>query len=227
MSAERMRAIRRRIERPMSDAVRTFYVGQAARVTDRLLGRRKALPPSSELLPSSEDQALFAAIDIYYQRGIIAAVDFAAQQVGMEPQMYSPIVQRELARAGERIVDINDTTRRAVAEMLQEADMRGYNLYQIATGVPEEDFPGLRATVEELYQGRAETIARTELAYATQHAAHDDWRQSGVQWVAIDDGVDFDAECADRNGTTVSVEEDVEPNHPRCTVVSTAVTEPP
>lgn len=225
-TANRMRRLRNRLEPHMRTAVRDFAVAQAARAVNRLMGRAvKIAPHAAELIPPEENGAMLAALEIYYRQAIIAAIDFAAAAIGEDPASYDPIVQRELAQAAERIVGINDVTRQAVRDLLQEANMHGYSLYQIANGVPADDFPGLRDVVEETYAGRAETIARTELAYATQHAAHDDWIASGVQYVEVEDGVDFDEGCAARNGAVVPADTYVEPLHPRCTVCSIPVIE--
>jgi len=53
----------------------------------------------------------------------------------------------------------------------------------------------------------------------SQAGAIAQWREMGVQFQDIEDG-DDDEECGARNGTTVSIDEDVELLHPNCTVVS-------
>ncbi len=227
-----MRQMRGRIERRMVPVLKSYFKAQSARAVARLLGQRakigyqtKAHP--ADLIPASDDGVLAYELEPFYTQAAYAAVDAASAAIGDTPDvaLYSDIVQRELEQAGERITGINDATREDVAELLAEGGQRGYSLYEIANGVPDESFPGLGDLIEETYAGRAEAIARTEMAYATQGAALEDWRQSGVEMQELEDGEDFDDECAARNGTIISIDEDADPLHTNCTIVSLPVIE--
>lgn len=128
-------------------------------------------------------------------------------------------MQRVLDHAGNDIVRINDATRNAVRDALQTANQEGWNLYQIAHGVPDANFRGLDSIVQQLYKGRSEVIARTEVGRASQEAARAQWSELGVGYQEIQDGEDFDDFCASRNGEVVTIDEAVDLAHPQCTVV--------
>ena len=130
-----------------------------------------------------------------------------------------PVARRLLDNSAKRVVQINETTRKAIQQTLSLAEERGYNLFQIANGVPADDFRGIRGIVKEVYKGRSDAIARTELGFATNDAALDRYLENGVREVEIIDG-DQDEVCAGRNGTTVEImAERPELAHPNCTLV--------
>lgn len=127
---------------------------------------------------------------------------------------------RMLAQAGARIVRIDETTRQAIAAQLQVGAQRGYNTWQIAHGVPSEDYRGINGLFRETWAGRAETVARTELQHAQRLAAIDRYNATGlVDEVELIDGDDWDAVCANRNGTTVPLAQAPHLAHPNCTLV--------
>lgn len=83
----------------------------------------------------------------------------------------------------------------------------------------------LMDSFDQMSEWRAETIIRTEIAWATGLAASSAWRSADVQYVAISDGQDFDAECQEVDGTTVPIEW-YEANiieHPNCTRAASPV----
>ena len=65
---------------------------------------------------------------------------------------------------------------------------------------------------------RAEMIARTEAAYAAANGDIAGFRETGVEYVEISDGTDFDEECALADGQVWTLDEyeanDLE--HPNC-----------
>lgn len=234
--AKRIRQRRAAFSVRLAGLLREYFKQQRARVLTRLSYDAhlhedtrfsvKALPPAvHSLLPPSEDTALSLAIRPYLEQGILSSADLANLLVGgvLPESSQSAGVQRLLDNAGQRITQINDATRRAVQEQLQTANAAGYNLYQIANGVPADGFRGIADTVEQLYRGRAEAIARTEIGSASLAASQAQWRELGVRYQEIIDGED-DEECAARNGTVVSIEEEVELLHPNCFPPGVAVT---
>ena len=98
---------------------------------------------------------------------------------------------------------------------------------QIADGVPDDEFTGLRPLVRETYKGRATTIARTEIRTAQNQASAIRYEASGIQYVEILDG-DDDDECGAANGSRWTVKEyrDNPIAHPNCTRTATPVVEP-
>jgi hypothetical protein len=209
----------------MAPALRRFFRRQSERVTARLLQSLKAPPWDPLLFPPDEDSLLRRALMPYLERGIITSAELAAALVGANtPIGQSAFIRAALIRGSQRIVAINETTRNAVQELLSRGQQAGYNLYQLANGVPDDGFRGIRDVVTETYRNRAEAIARTEMGQASQTASHAQWRELGVRFVDIIDG-DEDEPCASRNGTRVSIDEDVDLLHPNCTVVSLPVIE--
>jgi hypothetical protein len=96
---------------------------------------------------------------------------------------------------------VNETTRKALAEQIEEGVRRNYSIAKIANGNPDEDFLGVAGVFDDATTGRAGTIARTEtstlynLADIEQMAVLD---QSDEVEVLDGHG---DAECAEADGS--------------------------
>lgn len=116
-----------------------------------------------------------------------------------------PAVVAAIAQGGDRIVDILDTTRDAIRRTLEWATENSLSLSQFVNG--DEDHPGLAQIVEQTYQNRARTIARTELAFAQNDATLTRFEGVGVTHVEVfDNGVeDSDPRCTELNGTIQSL----------------------
>src|ERR1700682_17897 len=222
----RIRLLRRHLAGRVARDMRRFFAVQSRRVTLRLIAHHalKVVLNPDELLPTEEDQLLSLALRPYLEQGLLSFADLAAQMVGgAGVEERGAGLQRLLDQAGDRIVGINDTTRNAVREALSGANAAGYTLYQTANGVAADGFSGISSLVEETYANRAEAIARTEMGWASQAASQAQWRERGGPQQEIIDGEDWDEPCSERNGTTVSIEEEIELNHPSCSVVSLPV----
>jgi hypothetical protein len=116
-------------------------------------------------------------------------------------------------------VAIDASTRRQLRDVLREGQQRGYSAFQVAEGVPAEGYGGLRGLYLDTWKGRAETIARTELATAANAAALDRYAATGlVERVQIVEHADTDEPCASRNGTVVPLSEKPGLLHPNCRV---------
>lgn len=119
----------------------------------------------------SEDAALAELIARIYHLAAETSYRAAADQLGIEIDfnLSRPELRAVLESLGLRIVDIADTTRRTVAEVVTRALEEGNGLAEIADRIREH--------VTETYPNRALTIARTEsqvsynLAGATAYAA--------------------------------------------------------
>lgn len=120
-------------------------------------------------------------------------------------------------RLGELIVRINETTRDSIAEQVEEGMRRGYSIPQLANGVADEGFPGIRGVFADATAARAETIARSESAMIYNAAANAGYREGGVSEVEVIDG-NGDSACADANGQRWDVDRaELEPiAHPNC-----------
>lgn len=127
--------------------------------------------------------------------------------------------RRVLMAAAERVVRIDETTRRSIADMLQRGQALGLDNWSLAHGSKADDFPGIDGLYKERWDSRALTIARTEMQTAAVISAEDRYTATGlVDRVKIVDG-DDDAPCAARNGKTVPLSGQPRPIHPNCTLL--------
>jgi SPP1 gp7 family putative phage head morphogenesis protein len=125
--------------------------------------------------------------------------------------------RKMLAVAAGRVVLIDEATRNALREVLQEGQRRGYSDRQIADGVPEEGYGGVDGLYLNTWRSRAETIARTEIATAQVEASLDRYAATGlVTKVELVEHTDTDDECAARNGRVVPLASRPQLNHPNC-----------
>jgi len=122
-----------------------------------------------------------------------------------------------LAEAAERVVLIDSATRDAIRQQLREGQARGYSTFQLAHGVPEDDYRGIDGLFSVTWKGREETVARTELAHAQNVASLDRYEATGlVSHVRLHENEDTDEPCASRNGKIVPLSEKPGLLHPRC-----------
>lgn len=102
---------------------------------------------------------------------------------------------------------INETTRKALAEQIEEGVRRNYSIAKIANGHADEDYAGIAGVFDDATTGRAGTIARTEtstlynLADIEQMAALD---QSDEVEVLDGHG---DQDCLEADGSIWTLEE--------------------
>lgn len=125
--------------------------------------------------------------------------------------------RKMLALASERVVMIDESTRRQLNAVLQEGQRRGYSDRQVADGVPAEGYGGVRGLYLDTWKSRAETIARTEISEAQLAASLDRYGATGlVSRVELVEHRDTDADCAARNGRVVPLAERPGLLHPNC-----------
>lgn len=222
-----MIALRRQLYVKCHASMTTFFLLQSQRVNARVLNWQKALPSPGDLLPPEEDALLRATLMPLVTQGVFSGAELAALSVGGQPpQLWDKSVASALADAAPDVVGINDATRNAIQRSLTIANERGYNLFQIAHGVPNDGFGGLDTLVQQTYRNRSDAIARTEMGRASLYGAQAGWKENGVQYMEIEDGNE-DYPCASRDGTVVPIEKRVDLNHPNCTVVTYPVISSP
>lgn len=125
--------------------------------------------------------------------------------------------RRLLAVAAERVVLIDEATRAALQGVLQEGQRRGYSDRQIADGVPQEGYGGVKGLYLETWRSRAQTIARTEVSTAQVAASLDRYEATGLVFqIELVEHTDTDDECAARNGLRLPVSARPQLNHPNC-----------
>lgn len=224
----RVRALRTRFARRLSLALIDHFKQQARRA-GRLL-RENPRASAEDLLPADGDTA--RVVMAVVREAVDSAAQLAEQLVGLvKPAGKQIDLQLEalLARAARQVGHIDDVTRAAIRELLLLSAERGYSTFQIVNGVTGDEFIGLRHTIEELYRNRAETVARTEMASASQHAAHQRYGDAGVTEVDILDGPSCgwtshdDPDLADGSRRTIQEAEEYEISHPNCQRVSLPV----
>ncbi len=113
---------------------------------------------------------------------------------------------------------INETTRKALAEQIEEGVRRNYSIMKITNGNPDENYAGITGVFDDATTGRAELIAVTETATLYNLADVEQMIASDQSdHVEVLDG-EGDLECAEANGSTWPLVEAKARvlQHPRC-----------
>jgi hypothetical protein len=182
------------------------------------------MPTVEEAYDAEAEQAGLARIIFPRYERMLTAVHRMVQSAFPEIEeddfrLDDAATRRLLALAAERVVMIDESTRRSLRAVLQEGQARGYSDVQIADGVPAEGYGGVQGLYLETWEGRAQTIARTELSEAQVASSLDRYAATGlVSQVEIVEHRDTDAECAQRNGRVVPLGERPGLLHPNCRV---------
>ena len=176
----------------------------------------------SDLYDPEEEQGLLARVLFpRYLRMLEAVQQLLAsvfpQLTPDEFRLDDVATRKQLALAAEQVVQIDQSTRAQLRDVLREGQKRGYSDLQIADGVPAEGFGGISGLYLNTWKGRPETIARTELATAQVAASLDRYAATGlVTHVRLHENEDTDEPCASRNGTVVPISEKPGLLHPNC-----------
>jgi hypothetical protein len=176
----------------------------------------------SDLYDPDEEQGLLARVLLPRYLRMLEAVQELLQTVFPfltpdEFRLDDQATRKQLALGAEQVVRIDQSTRDQLRDVLREGQRRGYSDLEIADGVPEDGFGGIRGLYLETWRGRPETIARTELATAQHAASLDRYAATGlVSHVRIHEHEDTDEPCASRNGKVVPITEKPGLLHPNC-----------
>lgn len=175
-----------------------------------------------DLYDSDEEQMRLASImEVRYRRMLKAVHEAIRAAFGLEADRFrltDSAVNLLLVNAAQRVVRIDETTRAAIAEQLRIGQELGLSNWEIANGVKKIGYRGIEGLYKETWQGRAETIARTEMQHAQNESALNRYAATGlVDRVEIVDG-DEDAACASRNGRVVPLSERPQLAHPNCSL---------
>ncbi len=209
------KAVKTRPENVAQTEIARFLTEQRDRITARVIAgksSRKAEPTGwwdGEL----EDAELRATLRSLYLKVGREALQEVADNLGrvVLGGSVNRVLSDLVTYGGDRITNINETTRLAVQTQITEGVRRGYSIPQLVGGVPAEGFAGVQNAlldngVAAFDPYRAEVISRTETALSYNRAAIRGYDQFGVKEVEAIDG-DGDLECAARNGLTFSVED--------------------
>ena len=221
-----LQTVTQRTSGPAASSVRRFFARQAdaaaARVLGqfRLLGEVKATP--GEVIPAADAEVLIRALLPHRRRAALMASAIAAELVKMPALTDADAALRQmLARGGDRIRRINANTRDAVRRTLDQGMTDQLTDRALAARV--------RQVVRETYTGRANAIARTEMALAEQAAAHERYAAAGIQKVRILDGPECgwtshdDPDLANGSTRTMAEAEAQPLSHPNCRRASVPV----
>lgn len=182
------------------------------------------MPSLEDVYDSEEEQGLLARVLFpRYERTLAVVHRLVASAFpeldAEEFRLDDAATRRLLAKAAEQVVRIDEATRSALREVLQEGQRRGYSDQQIADGVPAEGYGGVQGLYLNTWKGRPETIARTELSTAQVEASLDRYAATGlVSKVELVEHRDTDADCAARNGRVVPLSSRPGLLHPNCRV---------
>ncbi len=140
-----------------------------------------------------------------------AAGERAASLLGPPPgasgkALSDAVMARLLRRAGERITDLNQTTREGVLLAVREAVDAGVTLGESTAEIGKRIAAIKVQGLPVFDASRGELIARTETMRAWNGANIETYRDYGVGRVTADDG-DFDVVCSHRNGQVFTLDD--------------------
>ena len=212
---EMYREQRERAEPAWIETTTEFLDGQSVRVTQRLRGGAES---ADHLVPEIEAELLAEHLEPFQRAMLRAVSDMVAGELGVGFVVDDPLTRQFLADAGAHVVGITETTRAAVQAALIEGQAAGEGIEQLARRLR-----GLPA----FGSARARVVARTELGHSQIEASYASYRASGVvSAVRILDG-DYDAACAARDGTVLTLDQAASAPrllHPNCTAAWAPIT---
>jgi hypothetical protein len=213
----------------MAKQVQRHFRGLRNRV-DGILGRymerggleSKVFPfDADELMPEGELPNLRAIIEQAMTRmskKTVAAINVNGLAGTLDWSEKLPFIQSVLVQAPTRATMIHSTTNKAIRRGVSTALQRGYSIEQLARGVPDDKFPGLRSILTET-ENRSRLIARTEVMRTQNQTSVGFYKEQGFAYVRADDvdgdpddnyvdpGDPYGRTCAERNGQIYTVED--------------------
>jgi len=178
--AQALQRIRLDVAKRMTQAVDVYFSQLADRVVERAGknaegGMQKAdLPSAGSLLNGEDRKKLEAIVKRFYVEVLQLSWETWNYTLGIEKafDLEDPLVGQLLKLAATNVKDIHDTTMQEIRDALQYGNANGWSIDQLVRG--DENQPGIRSIVDEVYKGRARTIARTELGVSYRSAVMDE-----------------------------------------------------
>lgn len=217
---------------PMLESVGAYFDEMAGRILPSVAKATAFSWSEDDVDWAEERERLREVLGAWWVHFGDAAYDVAGDELGVDLafDVDRPAVRQILSELGERIVNITEVSRRAVAGTVELALERGYTLPQLVSGVSDDGFAGLEALVRgwgSTPAGRAGTraalIAVTESATAYNRASLAAYEDSEIaSGVRVFDGSDCGWTSHDdddkANGTVRTFEDaaDHPLAHPRC-----------
>ena len=211
-------------------AIKVYFRKIKSRV-DGTLGRnmersivdvQKAFPFGADgLIPDDAEQEL---ADILYRvytrvtRATYGRINDSGIAGVLEWSANLPSVTSVTSTASARATLIHHTTRKVYQKAIDMAMERGYSIEQLARGVPDEKFPGIRSIAKETTI-RARLIARTEVMRTQNLSSLAHYKAQGFEYMRADDvdggeddnyipdGDPYGRTCAERNGQIYTAED--------------------
>tara|TARA_R100000655_G_scaffold8431_3_gene22036 strand:- start:2311 stop:4023 length:1713 start_codon:yes stop_codon:yes gene_type:complete len=158
-----------------------FYRGMKNRI-DGVLGRylqqqiseQKTYPfDDGDLVPEQAFNELAGILRSSHAGMIRATFNILNDGAGIGNLIYSeklPIVPTLLGEANISANQIVSTSRKAIAKAVSFGLENGLSVQELADGIPDEGFRGIRSIAAETYKNQAQTIARTEMARSQNQA---------------------------------------------------------
>ena len=201
--------------------IRNRVDGVLGRYMERATDQSKNYPfEIADMLPPIETGNLERILESAYRRvskktfGIINDVGVAGT-LDWSDKLQS--VQSVLTTAPSRATMIHKTTNKAVQRAVQMGLERGYSIQQLAKGVPDDKFPGIRSVLGET-ENRSKLIARTEIMRTQNATTVGFYKEQGFAYVKADDvdgvgdtyvdpGDPYGRTCAERHGQIYLLED--------------------
>jgi HK97 family phage portal protein len=194
---------RRSVSQRLEPALNNYFGGLADAIIGRLLKggaladlETKALPKAEDLVTGADRDELGNIVRHFYTELAQMTWGTINLEIGadVEFDLTDPAISQVLKTAGDQVDEITETTLGALREALVTANENGWSIDHMVRGDPDMGVPGIREIVEQTYQGRAETIARTELGRSQQQVATNRYAQAGVEKAFVqDDGFEDSA----------------------------------
>lgn len=208
----------------LQSAMTAFFLEQRRATMARLQETRSTTPrvkgqPYEGKGAPTIDQAWSKAIE---DERLESLFDASVERLGREtplPWQGDRETETEIREAIlSHAASINETTRKALAEQIEEGVRRQYSIAKIANGNPDENYPGIAGVFDDATTGRSGLIAVTETATLynladLEHMVAQDQNDD----VEVLDGTG-DVECAEANGSIWPLAEAKARalGHPRC-----------
>ena len=190
--------IRRGLMGRMREEVKNYSERLADQIVQRLQESGKARESkiavdAGDLIDPDDLEKFENLIKRFYVKVLEASWETwnIALGVDLAFDLKDPMVTEILGMAGDRVKDIAEVTKDNLREALQYGSEQGWSVEQLVAGDPDAGVPGIRSLVEETYQNRSKTIARTELGLAQNAGTVNRYTDANVEKVLVlDDGFD-------------------------------------
>jgi len=232
--ASALRHVRSKIEPDMERELDSYFERLGDNIADRvtkLAGGAAGTDPSTErkqltigmenmLFTPEDEQELVELLEKYFIKIAMNSWEIINFILEVESKfdLTDPAVTSALAKAGNQVRAITQTTREELRAVLQYGNENGWSIQDLVTG--DEFQPGIRDIITETYRGRAETVARTELGRAQNDVTRGRYADAGVQHVMVlDNGFEnshWFCKIVDGNVVTMDWMERNLLQHPRC-----------